>query len=191
MFKRFLAAASACLLIAFSAQATMVVPLYLDEIVDTAAVAFEGTCLGNRTELDPKTGLIVTYTTFRVQDVLKGEVGATHVIKQIGGELPGEGRAQKVLGVPKFTPGESYVVFLAGVSSAGFSSPIGLSQGSFSILAEEGRTKVTNGRDFKELTQRMATQVPGTAKAAIASGGTRIGLDDFKRMVRNRTGAAK
>ena len=192
MFKLLLAAAAASLLIAVPAQATMVVRLFLDEIVDKAATAFQGTCTGNRTQLDADTGLIVTYTTFRVDDVLKGHVGATHVIKQIGGTLPDDAREVKVLGVPKFTPGESYVVFLPGVSAAGFSSPIGLAQGRFSIVSDAGVSKVTNGRDFKELTERMpADQLPASAKAHIASGATRMGLEDFKQMVRKRTGASR
>src|ERR1700693_5674815 len=112
MLNRLFLAALMSLAIALPAHATSVVPLYLDEIVDTATTVIQGTCTGNRSERDAQTGLIVTYTTFQVNDVLKGEVAATYIIKQIGGDLRDEGVKFKVESVPKFSIGESYVVFL-------------------------------------------------------------------------------
>lgn len=176
------------------AQAASVVPLYLDEIVDQSAVAFQGTCTGNRSERDPHTGMVVTYTTFEVHDVLKGEIGSVYTVKQMGGVLPSEGLGFKMEGVPTFEEGRGYVVFFAGVSRLGFSSPIGLSQGRFSVIADRDRHQVTNGRDFKELTARMGPQaLPKSAQAKFGAAGEvrELGLDEFKTMVRGRTGAAK
>ncbi|MBL0037352.1 MAG: hypothetical protein IPP36_00125 [Nitrosomonadales bacterium] len=103
-----------------------VLPLYLDEIINDAAIAFQGKSLENHSERDPQTNLIVTYSTFEVQEVLKGKVGATHTIKQIGGQVQGE--TNQTMGVPTFIVGESYILFLYGVSVSGFSSPVGLEQ---------------------------------------------------------------
>lgn len=136
--------------LAFSAQASSVLPLYLDEIVADAAVAFQGICTDNRTELDPATGLVVTYTTFAVSDVLKGAVGDTHSIKQMGGNLDKDS-GFRMTGVPSFTVGKPYVVFLYGVSRAGFSSPVGLSQGKFMVRRGAAGEELTNGRDFNEM----------------------------------------
>ena len=191
MLKRFLLALAAALAIALPAAATSVVPLYLDEIVDQSATAFQGVCLANRSARDPATGMIVTYTTFQVTETLKGTVGATHTIKQVGGELPAEGMGLKVQGVPKFAVGESYVVFLAGVSDAGFSSPIGLGQGRFTITPDAG---VGNGRDFRELFARMAPRTMTKAgRAALDAGGPvhRIPLADLKSAVHERLGAQR
>ena len=177
-----------------TAHATSVLPLYLDEIVGTSAVAFEGTCTGNRTERDPATNLVVTYTTFAVKDVLKGNVGATYEIKQVGGSLPGSELHFRVEGVPTFTVGQDYVVFLAGVSSAGFSSPIGLGQGRFDISTQGGVRHVGNGRDFKEMTARMRSKLPARAQARIDAAFDRVremDLDDFKQAVRNQAGGAR
>lgn len=87
-----------------------------------------------------------------------------------------------VHGVPKFKVGEEYVVFLAGVSSAGFSSPIGLSQGKFTVLKSDAGTKVTNGRDFGEMTKRVVSQGSGTAVAPP----NQLALEEFKRLARTR-----
>jgi hypothetical protein len=186
------------LLLAFAAiaNATTVIPLYLDELIDQSTVAFEGTCIANRTELDPATHLVVTYTTFEVRDVLKGTVGATHTIKQVGGTLAGgeESGSFKIRGIPTFAVGGDYVVFLAGVSDAGFSSPIGLSQGRFTVSGPAGARRVANGRDFKDMTSRMAQRLPQTAleKMQAAPGASmNMGLADFKQAVRGHVGAMK
>ena len=189
---RFLAAA--CCAAAFLAPAygASVIPLYLDEMIDTATVAFEGRVLENRVERDAATGFVVTYTTFEVREALKGHVGARHTIKQVGGTIDGDVEF-RVTGVPTFKEGAEYVVFLAGVSSKGFSSPIGLSQGRFGVITEEGVRKVANGRDFRDMTARMAN-MPGAARAKMQQAADpvrKMDLVDFKQLVRGRVGGAR
>jgi hypothetical protein len=193
MFIRFFSSLFLGMLFVCYAQASSVLPMVLDEILADAAVAFEGICTGNHSELDPKTGLIVTHTTFSVADVLKGSVGDTHTIKQIGGSIGGV--VSNFGGTPAFEPGKNYVVFLYGVSSAGFSSPVGLSQGQFTIRAGPRGDELTNGRDFKEMLRPHPTQqLPPGAKMSIeqAPGELRyLDLGDFKQIVRGQQGAEK
>ena len=181
-------------LVGTTARATTVLPLYLEEMADTAAVAFEGRCIGNRSEVDAATGLVVTYTTFEVRDTLKGKPGATHEIKQVGGALPNDGPQYRVMGVPRFEVGGDYVVFLAGVSSAGFSSPIGLAQGRFKVEPKGAARKVGNGRDFRDMTRRIMARVPPNSRREIeqASGPVRdMDIEDFKQLVRGHLGAPR
>lgn len=163
-------------------RAVSVLPLSLDQMIDGAAIAFEGTCIGNRTEREPATNLIVTYTTFAVKDILKGSVPTTHVIKQIGGDLPERGLSYRVDGVPKFVEGQDYVVLLAGVSAAGFSSPVGLAQGKFNVHPDASGRKVSNGRDFREMTTRLSSLPAQGAQAPVHQ----VGLNEFKQLVRER-----
>jgi hypothetical protein len=193
MSKRWFLAFLLALAAAFPALATSVLPVDLDQMVATASVAFEGTCTGNRTERDPATNMVVTYTTFAVHDVLKGNVGTTYEIKQIGGELP-NGMRYKVEGVPRFDPGQDYVVFLAGVSAAGFSSPIGLAQGRFVVTPATAGREVSNGRDFRDLTSTIpAADLPPALQQQAKRGEPmqRLDLDQFKQLVRRRAGATK
>lgn len=181
------------LAIALPSHAMTVLPLYLDEIVADAQVAFQGTCTASRTERDPQTGLSVTYVTFDVHDVLKGSVGATHTIKQLGGRTGSEN--YRVEGVPSFSVGQEYVVFLYGVSSAGFSSPVGLSQGKFTVRTTPGGQEISNGRDFKEMlrgysVQRLPQSTVGKLQQAPAELKS-LGLEEFKQIVRQQTGAVK
>ena len=170
-----------------------VLPLYLDEIINDAAIAFQGKSLENHSERDPQTNLIVTYSTFEVQEVLKGKVGATHTIKQIGGQVQGE--TNQTMGVPTFIVGESYILFLYGVSVSGFSSPVGLEQGKFNVIPGLAGAHVTNGRDFKEMTLGTPTHLvptPALIKMRQAPGSTKqFNLDEFKQLVRQQAGAAK
>lgn len=169
-------------------RAASVLPLYLDEVIDTSAIAFEGRVTASRTVRDEATQLIVTYTTFEVRDVLKGAVAATHEIKQLGGTLPdGGGLGYRVQGIPSFDVGEEYIVFLAGTSALGFSSPVGLSQGRFGIQGGGGGRRVSNGRDFRDLTARMAERLPAAAKARMLQAAEPVrdmDLEEFKRTVR-------
>ena len=176
------------------AHATSVLPLYLDEIIDTAGVAFEGVCLDNTTGRDPQTGALVTLTTFQVSDVLKGTIaGSTYTIKQMGGEDKSTGEVFKMHGVPTFRPGEGYVVFLYGVSPQGFSSPVGLAQGRFEVVQDaSGMAKVTNGVDFRDMTQRMPSALlPDVLKQKSDAPVTRVDLGQFKQMVRGHLGAVR
>jgi hypothetical protein len=193
---RFLMAALVAAVMHFSSvQATTVRALDLEELVADSALVFEGTCLGNRTEREASTGMVVTYTTFAVHDALKGEVGSTHTIKQVGGNLDDGRPVFRIQGVPKFAPGQDYVVFLTGASTLGFSSPLGLSQGRFSITREGGVPKVANGRDFRELVAGL--HASGRAEEALArlrsspAVERHMDLADFKALVRERAGAAK
>ena len=181
MFRKLIAFCLLTIFLVTTASAASVRELQLDEIVATATVAFEGTCTGNRTERDPFTNMVVTYTTFSVKDVLKGSVQATHVIKQIGGVMPDGEVGFRIAGIPSFAVGEDYVVFLAGVSSAGFSSPIGLSQGKFTVQQRANGKTVTNGRDTREMTTRM----PNAAVSVTSAATVHFDLEDFKQLTRD------
>jgi hypothetical protein len=182
-------------LAAFSmaARSTSVLPVDLDHLVKGAAVAFQGTVTDVHTERDPQSnGRIVTLVTFQVEDALKGPVGSTYTLKQIGGRLP-TGESLRIDGIPSYTVGESYVVFLNGPSSLGLSSPVGLSQGRFRIATTATGLEVSNGRDFRDMTANIPQQsLPPGARARFAQApGSKVrslGLDDFKQLVRQRLG---
>lgn len=175
------------------AHATTVLPLYLEQVIDQSTTAFEGTCVENRTERDAATGFVVTYTTFEVKDVLKGDVATRHTIKQIGGKLPGEEGRRNFIGVPTFAVGGNYIVFLAGVSSVGFSSPIGLSQGQFHIRDDNGVRRLGNGRDFRETTSHITAHLPAASRLRVKASApvSDMDVEEFKQTVRSYLGGAR
>jgi len=172
------------------ARASSVLPVDLDGLVHGAGVAFQGTVTDVHSDRDPQTGWIVTYVTFRVDDALKGSVGASYTMKQIGGRLA-NGETYRVDGVPTYALGHSYVVFLHSPSSLGLSSPVGLSQGKFDVAQTANGAEVSNGRDFREMTANIPLDaLPPAARAKMelkSAGKVRsLGLDDFKQLVRQR-----
>jgi len=194
MLKRILLAAWLACCGSLPAFATSVLPVDLGQLVDSAGVSFQGTVVDNRTGRDPQTGMLVTMTTFRVDDVLKGDVPSSYTIKQIGGTDSTTGMTCRAHGIPTFDLGQTYVVFLPRPSAAGFSSPIGLGQGRFQVLDGETGPEVANGRDFRDLTANVpGLELPAHASAKAASDKPmrRLGLDDFKQMVRKHAGGQR
>lgn len=137
------------LAISLPASATTLLPLSLEQLSSRAALIFYAEVTANEVLKDPQSGQIVTLTTFRVLDLIKGQVngkdGSTHTIKQLGGVIPGQQQRLMVHGIPGFVSGRQYVVFLPEPSRLGFCSPLGLHQGSFAVIDNNGTQLVSNG----------------------------------------------
>jgi len=171
------------------AAATSVLPVSLQRMAQTAEMIFHGTAIGNEVRLDQASGRVATYTSFKVIEVIKGNPGEIHTIKQIGGQLPGSNVRQVIHGVPRFAVGEEYVIFLPKASSLGFASPIGLSQGKFDIRKLNGQAVVTNrGRlaaPEKSTPQQVLPNVPSAITAnPMPDQPASVHLADFLQTVR-------
>ena len=155
------------LLCSLQEVATSVLPVSLQRMTTKAAIIFHVTAINNEVKLDKISGRVATYTTFKVNEVIKGNPGTTHTIKQIGGQLPGSNVRQLIHGVPQFAVSREYVIFLPELSSMGFSSPIGLSQGKFDIRKLNGETMIRNGRTPAAVTKAVPQQALTIAPSAI------------------------
>lgn len=184
------------LLWGLQAAATSVLPVSLQHMTTAAEVIFHGIATSNEVRHDPQSDRVATFTTFEVIETIKGDVGATHTIKQIGGQLPGSNVRMVIHGVPRFSVGQEYVVFLPKASSIGFSSPIGLSQGKFNIRKLNGETVISNGRPLAALMETtprpglpnapsalVTSQVPSLK--AIADHPSSVRIQDFMQTVRS------
>jgi len=166
-----------------SAWATSVLPISLEQLSMRASIIFYGTAVNNQVKKDEQSGYIATFTEFQVLDLIKGEAGNTHTIKQIGGSLKETNTIFRVHGIPEFLTGNKYVVFLPKKSKLGFSSPLGLHQGSYSVLTINGESIVSNGRKLTEQANQNSKniQVPLAVRAENPS---QSRLDDFINTVR-------
>ena len=150
------------------ASATSLLPVSPQRMAAVAEHIFHGRVIDNTVELDPVSGRVATFTTFRVLEAIKGDIGETHTIKQIGGQLPGSRVRLVIHGVPQFETNAEYVVFMPAPSSLGFASPIGLSQGKFDIQRLDGNAVITNRRGFTAPargTPKPAVEIPTAAIA--------------------------
>lgn len=175
---------SLMLAVSLPARATVVIPLSLQQVSERASLIFQGKVTDVDVRFDEVSQRVATYTTFAVQDVIKGEAGATHTVKQVGGQLPGSQFALRIHGVPRFNPGEEYVVFLPAPSRLGFASPVGLSQGAFSVVEKNGVQVVSNHYRSGAATSTARPAASAAGKAARATSRF-TALDDFKSTIRN------
>ncbi len=155
-----------------SAEATTVLPVSLETMADRAALIFHGRAISDEVKLDPVSKRVATFTTFKIIENIKGANDPTVVVKQIGGQLPGSKIIHKIHGIPRFEVGEEYIVFLPTPSRIGFSTPIGLSQGKFTLSEHNGETVVSNGRHIQSMMNRRANTFP--ARAAMARSATSL-----------------
>ncbi len=110
-----LAGALLALAIASSpARATVVLDRTVPQLAQRADLVVRGTVLETRVQWNERHDLILTKTTLRPTEVLKGEAGRTVVIVQVGGSL--DGVHMSVSGTAAFADGEDVVVFLERVT---------------------------------------------------------------------------
>jgi hypothetical protein len=185
------------------APATTVLPLDLEALTAAAGCVFMGRVIEVRSGHD-RHGLPVTWTTFAVDEALKGTAAATIEIKQLGGDTSTDGAIYRVPALPSYAVGDEVILFLHPESREGFTSPVGLGQGRFRIrrghglpVAENdvGNTNLTAGAAATEAltapgiggagqAARSADVAPADAVAAP------IPVDELLTRVRALTGAA-
>ena len=171
---------------AFDAAATSVVPLDLDQISASAQDIVHVRCTSNEVQADAAIG-VVTVTTFVVLDRVRGSGQSTFTVRQAGGELNGIAVDYHV---PKFIVGNEYVLFMPPASRLGLASPVGLSQGAFSVV--QGRTgkEVGNGNDFAALLSSADRARPNlAARMRLAPPErARVDLGEFMTLMRAKAG---
>lgn len=137
------------------ARASQVRPINIEEMTGRAARIFAGRCVEVQTTVDPAFGHEVTLATFEVDRVVKGSLGRTISVRMPGGDDASGGTA----GMPLFRPGEEVVLFLYGESEMGFSSPVGLGQGRFSVVTDkQGRRIALNGLVNRNLLRALTPE---------------------------------
>ncbi len=181
------------LLSSLPAHANRVMSMTLAELVDKAGQIIQGQVVDVSSGRDEH-NLICTWTTVRIDDVLKGNIATeTITFKQIGGKDEETGTINTMLPT-KFTIGQEVVLFLYGKSKWGFSAPVGYQQGVFNLYKDmqTGESKVSNGMSKQVLFQETPFQKSRKAKydsqkssiqSAMKNCET-LHLDEFKNSVR-------
>jgi len=111
----------------------------VSDLTSSAARIFRGIC--ERVEVGSVTvagaRLPMTTYTFRVSEGFKGSIGTTLTFRQIG--VPGGGPMDlgQRAGLPVYSAGGDYLLFLLPESRVGLTSPAGAAQGAFEILADQ------------------------------------------------------
>ncbi|MGH8094818.1 MAG: hypothetical protein ACREIF_15320 [Chthoniobacterales bacterium] len=171
----------------FVANATTVIPPTFDELVSRAQIIFEGEVTGLKSQWigEGSEHRIVTYVTFKVDDALKGDPGASYSIRMLGGTV--DGRTMEVTDAPKFQVGDHDVLFVENNGSQ-FIPLVGIEYGRFRVMKDaSGRETLANNHG------RPVTDVNllGTAQEDAAQNAPGLSLNDFKSTVKNRISRLK
>jgi hypothetical protein len=194
--RRLLALAAIVCLLAHArvVRATTVLPLELDALTAAADRVFMGRVVAVRSGRDDR-GLPVTWTTFTVDEALKGTPARALEIKQLGVDRPlADGGVFRIPALPSYRVGDEVILFLHPDSREGFTSPVGLGQGRFRIRRDGGAAVAENDVGNSNLAAtggtRAASRVAG-APAGVLGAPAPIALDDLLTRIRAAVHASR
>ncbi len=130
--------------------ATSLRVMNLEDLVGHSQRIFSAVCQNVSSGFD-ENNLPYTSYSFLVTDGINGVVTQqVVVIKQFGLAEPiqlenGITQVSRIAGMPRYLPGQEYLLFLNQDSRLGFSSPIGLIQGAFRVQGRGTSRTVVNG----------------------------------------------
>jgi hypothetical protein len=118
------------LLIPYNVSVAQVRQLGLPEIVQASSIICVATATDVRSIAD-RNGEVVTITTFRLEETITGKPAKVFKIKQLGGEY--KGISHRLEHIRYFRKGERVLLTLYPNSTLGFTNPVGLNQGVWTV----------------------------------------------------------
>ena len=129
------------MLIVAGAQATTIMGMDVDRLANDAELIFEGEVIAVNARQQPGSGIIHTYITFTVLDVIKGnDPGPTLELRFMGGSH--EGKIVQVTGMTQPRLGEQGIYFVESLSQDMVNPLLGWSQGHYIIDETSGDRRV-------------------------------------------------
>ncbi len=151
-------------------QAIVVKQIVLWEMVDSAKYIFSGKCTGREKSFDEVLQRDAYFYTFQVNRMIKGP-SRTHLSVKVSKLLV------DMKQVPIYMAGDNLVLFLYGESKNGFSSPVGLGQGRFSVrYSDDGTRLVINENNNRNLFKGVSRK---TFSDVFVKGNARSKIDDL------------
>jgi len=190
------------LLMTIPSGATSLKVMNLEDLVEHSQRIFSAVCQSVSSGLD-ENNLPYTRYSFLVTDGIHGVANQqVVVIKQFGLAEPirldnGVTRVSRIEGMPRYVPGQAYLLFLNQDSRLGFSSPIGLIQGAFRVRGQGTSRTVVNGlgnanllidtrksiqQRYRERQQNLSRLAPVSLPDELVRGP--VSYDNLTRLVR-------
>ena len=158
--KTFVSVLMSYLLLVSPLWATTILGMNIDEVAQGAELIFEGEVVEHNVR-ENAAGMIVTYVTFRIEELIKGEYDEPLLeLKFTGGRLGGQIMEISGLRIP--SPNEEGIYFVESVNRNLVNPLLGWSQGHYLIYEESGERRVSTVND------RPVTDVLSTRSVPIA-----------------------
>ena len=130
--------ALAASLVVMDAHATLARAVSFDEKVDKAVTIVLGKVIRTRSEWDPSHRWILTYSTFAVEQTLKGTAPAEVTVVTPGGAVGDV--VQSTIGIRPFREGDENVVFIKNTAAG--PTVLDFDQGAYDIADDHGEKMV-------------------------------------------------
>jgi len=163
-------------------RATTVIPPTFDQLVTEADTIFEGTVTGIRSEWTGQGAdrHIVTYVTFKIEDAIKGTLGAEYTIRMLGGTV--DGQTMEVTDAPRFKVDDRDILFVTHNGSQ-FIPLVGIMHGRFHVKPDETGTNEKVAKDNGATVADVA-KLGQDERAAVT--GKAMSKAEFKAAIRQK-----
>ena len=166
---------SLCLFAFSSASATTVLGLDIDKVVADAEFVFEGAVINSETRQDSNSGIISTYVTFLINDIIKGDYSGDSIeLKFMGGVFNGQIVQVSGMRIPEMA--EQGVYFVESMSRDLINPLIGWSQGHFIIHDDNGTRRISTAGNQPVIEVEAVSAIPRSIKKpqSVVEGNTDI-----------------
>ena len=161
-------------------------PRNLAELTNAAHVIVRGHVLSASYEAHPQfSNLKTVVVTLRVADTLKGSAPAVFTFRQFIWDVRDQFNAAG------YRPGQELVLLMTRPSSLGLSVPVGLEQGRFRIVRQNGKTLAINGHGNAGLFSGMQAQLQAgrlvlskVSSDIVRQNRQSLGADELSRLIR-------
>lgn len=186
--KRMLHALSLCIALAFlfqPASAQRTVRMNLERMVTHAGLIVHGTVTNVTSSVDPRTNILSTFVTIAVKENFYGANEQTVTLKMAGGSS--KRSTLKFSEMPSFTVGEEIYSFFYAPSKYGFTSPVGMGQGKFTVIADAAAqaSYVRNAANNSRLFAGMKNAPLLKASPAGSAQGMRLTAEELSTTIRS------
>ncbi|HKS22796.1 MAG TPA: hypothetical protein VJZ76_08370 [Thermoanaerobaculia bacterium] len=163
---RFAAIALTVALAVPAAEASMATAAPFEEKVDNANSIIVGRCLKNESRWDPSGRWILTYSTFKVTNTLKGSAAQEVTLVVPGGSIGGV--HQSSVGLPAFSEGSENVLFIRN-SKVG-PTVLYFDQGAYDVKTNDRGEKVVEpvATDVVHIDAQRGVAVPGEGPRSLS-----------------------
>jgi len=154
---------SLLLLIFSSASATTILGMDIDKVAADAEFVFEGAVINSETRQDSNSGIISTYVTFQINDIIKGDYSGESVeLKFMGGVFNGQIVQVSGMRIPEMA--EQGIYFVESMSRDLINPLIGWSQGHFIIVDDNGTRRISTAGNQPVLEVEAVSSIPSSIK---------------------------
>ncbi len=156
-----------CLMAFSSVSATTILGMDIDKVAADAEFVFEGEVIHSETRQDSNSGIISTYVTFRIDDVLKGDYsGDSLELKFMGGVFNGKVVQVSGMRIPEMA--EQGIYFVESMSRDLINPLIGWSQGHFIIVDDNGVRRISTADKQPVLEVQAVSRIPRSIKKPLS-----------------------